>query len=336
MAVLLPRQSCSIHLGCGREILSMNRINTVKTGKTTGSDQPKVASSGNPENASPPRQKQYLTRLANHELPSEPVPPRRLKLPTQLQLAQIAAAMATGTGNDKTASVRVQKAFQLWSTAGGLLCAQKQVRVVAEGLLHFNISHWRRHVTSLLVGLDDSCFTEQVATDQKGAKEQAKLSSDGNVLQAAGRAVEAYWRRRGLTNEDVLKAIFFGKNDQNIYTQTQMLSDLLAYAKDALEIANTAQLSDVEVRERHQNPDLFGEQKSELDVWMSSIQEAWKPLENVSRSACWNLVTLTRETVTDVPAFASDNSLAVYPCVARWLATMRQRQVSVNKKRFPR
>lgn len=312
----------------------MNRIKATKPSKapvkgpqSNGSPAPDQ----NPSSA-PPRQKQYLARLEGHQLPTEPAS-RLFTLPTQARLAQIAAAIPLGTGNDKTAYARVQKALQLWNAAGGLLHAQKQARVVAEGLLHFNLVHWRRHATSLLVAMDDSCFTEQLAGEKPLSKGQSNATVSHNLVQMATRAVEAFWRRRSLTNADVLKGIFFGRNDQNIYTQSQMLSDLLAYAKATLGIASTAQLSDAEIQQGRQNPDLFNEHKSELDVWHSSIEDAWRPLGLIPERAAWELATLARGKVSNVPHFAAESSLADSPCIARWLAVMRQRQVSESKKR---
>lgn len=324
----------------------MKRTGIQASSKTVATQKPPIAppipgteksAGGGPQKKSQPlRHKQYILRLEKQGLPTEAAP-RSVQVPTQFQLTVLANGLPAGTCDRNNPAARVQRALELWHAAGGLLDSQKRARVVADGLLYFSADDWQRHVQALILALDDSCYTEQAtANDESQAAETPASKGDSGVRQTAAGAVEAYWQRRTLTNADVLRAIFYGKNDQNPQIQMQMFYELLEYAKRTLDIEKLAPLSDDEIREARQRPDLFGEGNDELAAWSSSLQEAWTPLGACPQRAAWHLVELARQRIADAQAFAVGQSLADYACVARWCVVMRQRQVSDTKRRFPK
>jgi hypothetical protein len=263
--------------------------------------------------ASQPRKnatrKTYPQRLADLGLPESPVksPAKQIR---QFQLAHLAATLGTPSQGKISPNESAALALQFWNAAGKSLSIENQARVLTRGIFVFQRKEWEAHAKALIAYFDDC---DGALPGQNDSEDATKCYCDAQ--KKAGRAVAEVWE--GMSRHEMLKALFPGKNGTEKTREAEFVK-LLQYAKAFVENDNSLDLqSDGENRLK------------------ASLVRAWYPLElmdeekNLYGSGIKQIQVLLNK-----PEIASNNQfVAVNGQVVRWLAVMRQNQLSSNMKR---
>jgi hypothetical protein len=253
--------------------------------------------------------KTYGDRLKYLNLPESPEKPHSKQI-RQFQLAHLAATLGKSSEGKISPSESAALALQFWNAAGKALSIENQARVLTRGIFVFQRKEWEAHAKALIAYFDDC---DGAVPGQNDSEETNKCYC--NAQKKAGRAVVEVWE--GMHRHEFFKALFPGKNGTEKTREAEFVK-LLQYAKTSVDKDNSLDLqSDGENRLK------------------ASLVRAWFPLElmdegkNLYGSGIKQIQALLNK-----PEIASNNQLvAVNGQVVRWLAVMRQIQLSSNMKR---
>jgi hypothetical protein len=252
--------------------------------------------------------KTYPQRLAELGLPETPVksPAKTIR---QFQLAHLAATLGTASDGKISPGESAARALQFWNAAGKALSTENQARVLTSGIYVFQRKEWEAHAKALIAYFDDC---DGALPGQNDSEEAGKCYCDAQ--KKAGRAVAEVWER--MPRQEVLKALFPGKSGTE-KTREAEFANLLEYAKNLVE--NDASL------------DLQSDGENRLKA---SLVRAWYPLELLDEETLPGSGIKQINVLLTKPNIATTTQLlATNAQVVRWLAFVRQNQLSSNMKR---
>ena len=250
----------------------------------------------------------YHDRLNDEGVPLEPIVPRP-KSVRQFQLAHLAATLAKDGDAALSPSDLAGKAIQIWNAAGSALHVEAQAEVVVKGLLFLSHEDWQAHCKALVASLDD---LEGAQPGQNSAESVRKSHEAAKVKAAA--AVNRVWKT-GPPKSAVLRALFHGKAETDDTRQAKFVK-LLTHAKELIETGDSLP---------------FG--THDADPVNAALLHAWEPLGVWEKKSFAHAVAQAKTLIEKPDSTSLASVVPFYPCVARWLAVMRQDQLSQAKKR---
>ena len=99
--------------------------------------------------------KTYLNRLEEMGLEEPPVI-KRVKMPSAIELARLAAALAKDSTSEFSAGDLAARAREIWKASADAPFVEEMVGFVVEGLCLFDKQDWPRHCHTLIGLLDDA------------------------------------------------------------------------------------------------------------------------------------------------------------------------------------
>lgn len=252
--------------------------------------------------------KTYTERLEALGLPGAPIRPQAKPI-RQFQLAHLAATLSVVNQKKMTPGDNTALALQYWNAAGKALLIETQVRELIRGIDVLARKEWEAHANALIAYFDDCDGALPGQTDSELA---SKCYCDAQ--KKAGRAVSEVWM--GMPRSEVLKVLFTKKNLTEENREAEFIK-FLAYAKKDIETDSALDL-----------------QADGEDRVKASLVRAWHPLEMsdeeiLSGSGVRQINVLFK----NAKVASTTQMLGANAQVVRWLAVMRQRQLSANMKR---
>jgi hypothetical protein len=233
--------------------------------------------------------------------------------PTQLQLAQLAATLATTPKASKSMIELVQDAIRLWEASGRALSLERRIDELVASLLIFDEQQWHDHCASLMEMLDESNPSINGSRYRDWREDLLISSYRGSEM------IQKGWicRRHSCGEAGVLQALFRSKSETP-KTRKEKLLQLIGYIRDQLQ---------------KPDPAITGSPNAWNLIGMeSAICRTWHPMHfrdddsdfNESITMAWSWLESSTDSLSGVISFAP---------LIRWLAVMRRNQLSSNKSR---
>ena len=193
-----------------------------KNGKPNGARGVKPAAAENLRN-----RKTYLNRLEEMGL-DEPPAIKRGKMPSAIELARVAAALAKDSTSEVSAGALAARAREIWKAAADAPFVEEMVGFVVSGLCLFDKQDWTRHCHALIGLLDDAGgAVPGVRTSEHHVRSvrRARISASMATVQL--------WRQSELAErgEQVIRALFPAKSETE-ESRRRKLVGLLEFARD--------------------------------------------------------------------------------------------------------
>ena len=252
--------------------------------------------------------KLYLARLADAGVSLHPVK-STAKPARQFQLAHLAAVMAKDADARHSPCDLVCKALQVWNSAGTAVHVEAQAQALVTGLLYFNRRDWEDHCRALVASLD---HLDGAQPGQSPAELVCRCHETAKIQAAA--AVNRLWRS-GPPKDHVLRALFPGKAETDEERQREFMG-LLEYAKETVAIGDSLPLG-----------------TKDADAVSTALLHAWEPLGVWDRKSFNQAVTQAKGLIGKRHRAALASFVPFHPCVARWIAVLRQDQLAAAKNR---
>ena len=253
--------------------------------------------------------KTYLSRLDDAGLGEPPVL-KRVKMPSAIEFARLAAALEKDSTSDVSAGFLVARAREIWKASADAPFVEEMAGFVVGGLCLFDKHDWTRHCHTLIGLLDDA----------KGAvpglrTDEHYVRSIRRARVGASMATAQIWRRvepaeRG---RDVMRALFPAKSETE-ESRKRKLAGLLEFAQNKVAAPG------------HEAWPL----KYSIRV-AATLIAAWMPLTVPPEDA--GFIETAAMGWMDFPTKVEISNLGASPVLARWLAVLRMAQVSEAKSR---
>lgn len=250
--------------------------------------------------------KTYESRLEEMGLAKPPVAGSAMP-PSQMQLAQLAAALARDGVGYVGAVDLVGKALEIWNAAGRAVFVEEVAAYVVKGICVFDRQDWDRHCRMLIGLLDEAVGAmpgRNSTEDLRDSEKQARLR--------AGEAVAQIWRQRG-RGGDVGRVLFPAKSETE-ESRAKKLVLLLEYAKKRI-----SECDELSWRAKDGNR------------LKACLRHAWDPLGMPAEDE--KFVDVAAQAWLDYSASTKLSNVGASPVLARWLAFMRMEQVAESKSR---
>ena len=276
-----------------------------KNGKSKG--QGSNGSEGAAENLR--NRKTYLSRLEDMGLEEAPVI-KRVKMPSAIEMARLAAALAKDSTSEVSAGVLAARAREIWKASADAPFVDEMARFVVEGLCLFDKEDWTRHCHQLFGLLNDA---EGAVPGLHG--EEHYLQNIRRARVRASMAVAQVWKRVGPDErgEQVIRTLFPAKSETD-ESRRRKLAGLLEFARNKVAAP--------------------GEEAWPLKYSIrpaATLIAAWMPLTVPPEDA--RFIETAAMGWMDLPNMVEISNLGASAVLARWLAVLRIQQLKEAKNR---
>jgi hypothetical protein len=254
--------------------------------------------------------KTYVNRLEEMGLDEPPVI-KRVKMPSAIELARLAAALAKDSTSEVSAGDLAARAREVWKASVDLPFVEEMAGFVVEGLCVFDKQDWTRHCHALIGLLNDAeGAVPGLRTDEHYVR------SIRRARERASMAAAEIWRRadRAERGKEVIRALFPGKAETE-ESRRRKLAGLLEFAQHKVAAP--------------------GEEAWPLKYSIrpaATLIAAWMPLTVPPEDA--KFIDTAAMAWMDVPNTVEVSNLGASPVLARWLAVLRLQQLKEAKSRL--
>jgi len=250
--------------------------------------------------------KTYENRLDDMGLTKPPVA-AAAKVPSQVELAQLAATLAKDSTAQASAGELAGRALEIWNASASAVFVEQMAAFVVKGVCVFDETDWGAHCRSLVALLDDSNGAVPGLSSSEHFRESLKQAQV-----KAGVAVAHLWRQkqRGV---EVIRALFPAKSETE-ETRSKKLLALLEFAK-----ARVSQCDQLTWLAKDGNR------------LKACLHHAWEPLGIPPDDG--KFVEVAAKAWLELPKNVVVSNLGASPVLARWLAVVRLEQTAEAKNR---